>query len=34
MKQANIIAACACGGSGNLIKTEAGFYVRCDHAPH
>lgn len=34
MKQANIIAACACGGSGHLIHTDDGFYVRCEHAPH
>lgn len=34
MKQANIIAACACGGTGCLIHTESGFYVKCEHAPH
>lgn len=34
MKQDNIIATCACGGSGHLIHTETGFYVRCEHAPH
>lgn len=34
MKQVNIIDACACGGAGHLIKTDAGFYVKCEKAPH
>lgn len=34
MKHANIIATCACGGSGHLIHTDAGFYVKCENAPH
>lgn len=34
MKQIKPIAACTCGGSGDLIRTEIGFYVRCEHAPH
>lgn len=33
MKQANIISACACGGSGELIRIDAGFYVKCENAP-